>query len=243
MEKLILPDGVEDAIREALEEAGDELGYQLDSWDTNLSEVCHKAYDGFIPFTNGGFRLMSYTSLASLYASGKTFNNERLREQVEKYIADDQKSATEDFIGDNKEDICDALSITEEELDDMEAEEVYQSLQSAGDGLDKTLPMFPDKPQPSHVSEEVLERMNDFCYEWMQEGSELWGEMRVHYYEADNRRGEKDRDTVWFAAGANFDFTYGRDKGFDIVREVTVPARRLTPERARRIIQLLVAEV
>ena len=103
MEKMYVPESLEHHIVEKLQEAMDDLPENYGGCvDTMVQPIEHKSYDGFIPFTNGGFELTVPTDLMSMYGSGSGPGNKKIDEYLQGVIESSQQDALESFVQENK---------------------------------------------------------------------------------------------------------------------------------------------
>lgn len=96
MEKLINPveSNVRDMFERIAERFGDLSGYGI---ETEVQDVEHNSRDGFIPFTNGGFRVMALDDLSHAEGSGT------LPKMLQTCADRSHKDAAADFIRDREE--------------------------------------------------------------------------------------------------------------------------------------------
>lgn len=158
-----------------------------------LEEICYESYDGFIPYTNGGFRVMVPLDLMCLFSSGRRTGNESLDSQIEDYIQSSQEEAISEFISKHEETLVTLFPNRE-----LKRVVGYHTLCEQG-------------------HEDLAEELSEIEYGYLSgHGSEFWLEIRVQYYLPDNcRSDDKTEPEILFMAGINFDFSYGRDCGLD----------------------------
>lgn len=194
-----------------------------DCVDTYVKEVSHTAYDGFMPFTNGGFDLMLPTDLRSMWGSGSGPCNVAISARLDKIVQEAQQDALEQFVQENK-------SVFEEMFPDADLDKPshdlinYHDLYNADKG-------------------ELAEQLSEFEDTYMTEGGTFWYQFRVLYFAADNHRNESGVDELLFMAGVNMDFEYGRDEGLEITYEKCVPLEGLTIEQIDTIINDMVESI
>lgn len=87
---------------------------------------------------------------------------------------------------------------------------------------------------------ELAEELSGLESEWLSEGSTFWYTIKVHYYAQDNSRNESGVDEVYFMAGLNTDFEYGRDKGLDITGEKCMTLMELEKANIEEILTELI---
>jgi len=191
--------------------------------DTQVNDICHTSYDGFIPFTNGGFDLTVPTDLCSAWGSGSYPANEKARKYLKGVIETSQQDALESFVQENK-------SIFEELFPDQDLDNPKYDLINYHRLYDM------DKG-------DLAEQLSEYEYSYMTEGSTFFYQLRVMFYSADNLRNESGEDEILFLAGTNFDFEYGRDSGLEVSYENNVPVSLLTIEMIDTIISEMVDSI
>jgi hypothetical protein len=201
-------------LAEQLEKLQDD--YEMEFGDIHAVE--HKSYDGFIPFTNGGHRLIYPVYLESVAYNGANFKNEKVNKELDDAVDYSYLIALESFIDNNRDEL--AGLYPDLDLDDLAAcREVitYHDLYDKDEGT-------------------LAEELSEGESECLTEGSMFFIELRVQYYNADNLRNETGKDEACFMAGINTDFEYGRDKGLEVMFEVTVPLADLGFEKAKELV-------
>ena len=222
---------VASAIREAMAEHFGELD-SLGCFEPkrDVRAVESSAYDGFMPFTNGGAdcKVLRMLDCADCETSGA---EQRI---IQPYLDSAQKDAALAFIEDR--------GLTEEwEAYDGPEDVVtwlYKRWGDAEDVHDAQSDAFGRVPFWETEAGREREAWYEFEHEYLAEGGEYWLVGRAHFYARDNYRNKLggDRDEVYFYSGVNTDFTYGRDKGTEIVWERSYPLARLTPARVNVIV-------
>ena len=217
MEKMYVPESLEHHIVEKLQEAMDDLPENYGGCvDTMVQPIEHKSYDGFIPFTNGGFELTVPTDLMSMYGSGSGPSNKKIDEYLQGVIESSQQDALESFVQENK-------PVFEELFPDADLENPtyylinYHKLYDMDQGA-------------------LAEQLSEYEHSYMTEGSTFFYQLRAQYYSADNIRNESGDDEIVFIAGVNTDFEYGRDKGLEVTFEECVPVSLLSKAQVDVII-------
>jgi len=191
--------------------------------DTYVQEICHKSYDGFMPFTNGGFDLMLATDLMAAYGSGSMPCNEKISAYLQGVIESSQQDALEEFVQENK-------SVFEELFPNQDVDNPtydlinYHKLYDMDQG-------------------NLAEQLSEYEHEYMSEGCTFFYQFRAMYYSADNPRNESGDDEILFMAGVNLDFEYGRDGGLEVTYENCVPVSLLTIEEIDTIIDEMVDSI
>lgn len=198
-------------LRPAFDDAAERVEFDWETHNSHVETVEHVARDGFIPFTDGGLRIMAMTDLYSCWGSGSFPGSDAIRADLSDTCDRSIEDALDAFIDENPQviDICGGRENVS-----------YHDLYDRGHG-------------------DLAEQLSETESQWLFEGSEFWIELRAQYYAADNFRNQSGRDEIWFCVGINTDYTYGRDKGLQVIRELTVPAARLTPKRAASICSAL----
>lgn len=195
-----------DAIKEAMLETADLSGHYWESWqdaEEMLDDIAHEHYSGFIPFTNGGWRAMVPLNLADLVSKGAGWPGH--------YGIAQKLDAAEAYSYE-----CALESFEMMCADDLEGiprdKWNYSELYELGRG-------------------DLAETLSECEHENLQ--SVFWIEYRAIYYAADNPRNETGRDEVYFYAGVNLDFEYGRDSGLIACYEETLSVADLSRESIR----------
>jgi hypothetical protein len=191
--------------------------------DTHVQTVCHKSYDGFIPHTNGGFDLMLATDLRSAEGSGDYPSNEKVRAELDRVIDDCYKDSLKEFIHNNKEllqPLFPNIDLDEADHDTINYHDLYEMDQGS-----------------------IAEKLSEYESEWMSEGGTFWYQFRVLYFSADNARNESGEDEMYFMAGINTDFEYGRDSGLELTYEKNIPVDSLTIKGVDAIINDMVDSI
>lgn len=219
MDKLNIPDTLESHIESALQDLVDDRRIPENYGgcvDTEVQSVCHKSYDGFMPFTNGGFDLMLPTDLRSAWGSGDYPSNAKVRDEIDRVEDYCFKDSLSEFVRNNTEKL--KALFPNVDVEDMDHEVVnYHILYEMDQG-------------------KLAEELSEFESEWMTEGGTFWYQFRVLYFAADNFRNESGEDELLFMAGTNLDFEYGRDSGLEISYEKNVPLKGLTTAMVDAII-------
>jgi hypothetical protein len=191
--------------------------------DTQLQEICHTSYDGFIPFTNGGFDLTLPTDLHYVYGSGNGPANKKVSDEIDKVIEQSLQDALEAFCEKNSEKLGFYFLI--DQIKNPNADVInYHSLYDMEQG-------------------KLAEELSEYETEYMSEGSTFFYQFRVMYFAADNARNESGDDEILFLAGTNLDFEYGRDSGLEVTYENCVPVELLTTEQIDTIINEMVDSI
>ncbi len=226
MRKLQVPAKLEAHIRNTFQKLVDDPNipenYGIDV-DTQVSEVCHEWYDGFIPHTNGGFDLKLPTDLGSAWGTGSFPSNEKISSDLERIVDDDIQLAVEQFVDDKREELSEFF--TDEQLESPLEHVHYSSLYDLDQGL---------------LAEELSQ---EYEYMYLTEGSTFWYQFCVLYFAADNARNESGVDELYFMAGVNMDFEYGRDRGLETTYEHNVVLEGLTIGNIDIIVKEMVASI
>jgi hypothetical protein len=220
------------AIREAMAEHFSKFdGFGIFDDARDVAESPSRAYDGFMPFTNGGVdcKVMRMLDTDGQEAGG------REAEIIRPYLDSAQKDAAEAFIDDR------GLRAEWEAHDGPEdvVTWLYKRWADAEDVHDRQSDAVGRVPFWQTAAGKEREAFYDFEREYLAEGGEYWLVGRAHFYARDNHRNKLGPDEVYFYSGVNTDFTYGRDKGTEIVFERSYPLARLTPRRARIIVKAM----
>jgi hypothetical protein len=230
-------------LRALLREQFAEFGKAFDEFgcfepEHNITDISAKSYSGFIPFTNGGLRAMVLSDLRSEYGSGMCGGF--AKNILQPYIDDALRDAAYDFIQyrDELAELRDDVSC--ENADNVlwnwfeQREEAYNAAHASG-----TLPGIAD-PGPFWSTPEgwLREEYYDYESEHMFEGGEFWYQLCCHFYAPENSQNVTGEDELYFYAGVNTDFSYGRDKGLECSYARLVKCSEITPE----LIETIVAE-
>ena len=212
MEKLNLSEEKETLLKDWFAEIAEDIERDYDALDgTTVEEIPYQSYDGFIPHTNGGFRIMVMHTLASAQGSGYTCN------AIEPYIESSQKDAFEDWKRDN-------LPEHNRRAEDRQGDNMRRKTDNPRE--DTTL---------DDLSEGQRELFHEYEYEYMCEGGEFWYQVQAYYFSKDNYRNRTGEDEICIMAGVNTDFTYGRDKGLQVNFERDISPNDLNPETLESI--------
>jgi len=221
---------VDAAIGETVADIIDELsgwddagiyGTNIDDRTGQVERIEHRFRDGFIPHTNGGWNGMAYAS----FNHGR-FGNWKC---MESYYKRDEIEMAEAFF--------------REEGGGAEYDDPVAAFYAVYDAEDRKAdePLLPGMPR------EYAENMP--AHEW-REGWEMEGDdctfflvVRAIYYLPSNHRCETGEPEVYFFAGVNLDFDYGRDSiawaGGDQYAKpeygLTVPLAQVTPEKLAEV--------
>ena len=190
---------------------------------SHVTDICHKSYDGFIPFTNGGFDLTVPTDLRSAWGSGDYPSNVKIRAELERVMESSQQDAMENFVQENKsefEKLFPDADLDNPTLDLINYHELYDMDQG-----------------------KLAEDLDMYESDYMTEGGTFFYQLRAMYFSADNFRNESGKDEIYFLAGVNLDFEYGRDKGLEITYEKNVPVEDLSINQLETIISEMVASI
>jgi len=224
MELMNVPVTLSSHIAEKFQDAMDDLPENYGGCvDTSVQEICHTSYDGFIPFTNGGFDLTVPTDLYSMYGSGSGPCNEKISKYLNSVIESSQQDSLEQFVQENK-------SVFEELFPDADLDNPSYDLINYHDlyNMDQG---------------NLAEQLSEYENEYLSEGGTFFYQLRAMYYSADNFRNESGDDEIVFIAGVNLDFEYGRDNGLEITYENCVPVELLTIEEIDTIISEMVDSI
>lgn len=202
--------------------------------EDSICEISARSYDGFIAHTNGGFRALVHSDLASVESEGMSDFETACLQQ---YIDASHDDAAISFIADSE-----ALT---------EAFETRFPYVAPGAGaydwlndrwynaeveFDKRAAMQADMIGDTGAfwqTDMAAEReiFWDHDRDYLSEGGTFFYEVTAIFYEKDHRRNETGADELFIFAGINTDFGYGREKGLETVWEKTYKVNRLTPKR------------
>jgi hypothetical protein len=88
---------VKELVRQWAEEVTETAGEFDDCYGCNLEEVANRPYDGFVPYTDGGWNGVAYGTLKYAYSSGSA------PEAIQPYIDSEIKDAEKDWNEENPE--------------------------------------------------------------------------------------------------------------------------------------------
>lgn len=159
-----------------------------DVYGTEVEPVETEAYDGFIPYTDGGYDGVAFGLLSYAYGSGSA------PAAIQPYIDSSIKDAEEEFHREH--------GITVEELYQQRSDMWKEWEQPALPGIEK--PTYPPEP-------ELLETWHEMEDSWLSEGGTYYYKVRVLFYRPDNYRNKSGDYEVRIFAYLNTDFGYGRD--------------------------------
>ena len=219
MELMQVPNFVDEQLDVMFEELYESTATEFEA-EPNVERICHESFDGFIPFTNGGTRLITAIDLSYLEGIGKSFVNEKVANEIEQSVGYCYTNAREQFIAENRERLEKRFS---KELLDSNSDKVnYHTLYDLKEG-------------------ELAEELSETEQAWL-EGA-LFIEHRVQFYSADNLRNETGEDEICFMSGVNLDYDYGRDKGLEVTFEKTVPVNELSVNMFKDITKQMVDSI
>ena len=191
--------------------------------DAQVQDVCHKGYDGFIPFTNGGLDLMMLTDLQAYYGSGTQIKDVAIKNELDEMVDNSLKDVLSTFVIDNKEKLSSLF--TPEQLESPDEEFInYHTLYDKNEG---------------QLAEDLSMAESDY----LAEGGSFWYQFRVLYFSKDNSRSESGENELLFMAGVNTDLGYGRDKGLEITYEKCVPLKGLNKIKINKLLREMVGSI
>ncbi len=209
MEKLILSVALNAHLQEAFSTLVDDVESEYEVEGT-VTEVPYESYDGFWAYTNGGLDLTVPTNLDYVYGSGRYPGNDKIGNELDKVLEYSHQTALECFVQENK-------TVLEQLFPDADLDNPTQDIINYHDlyNMDQG---------------ELAETLSQAESESMYEGGTFFLQYRVFYFKGDNSRNESGEDELYFFAGVNLDFEYGRDNGLESTYEKTVKVSDLTPE-------------
>lgn len=219
MELMHIPNWLDETLGDAFGHISEELDNEFEV-EGNITEIEYKSRDGFIPFTNGGVIYSAPINLDYLVGTGKGFTNEKVSESIDETVGYCYKSALEDFIINNRDELNGLY--TAEELDEISDNINYHTLYEKDAG-------------------ELAERLSEMESGWLE--GYLFVEARIMFFAADNARNITGKDEIYFIAGVNLDYDYGRDKGLEETYEETVAVEDLTPARVNEIFKVMLDSI
>lgn len=196
-------------LREMMDNLADEITGWNDAgvYDADVQGIEHESRSGFIPFTNGGWEGRAQCS----FQRGKDFFK-----CMAGYSEGDYKTMLSEFRSALETGRWKALNIHKGEtipalppgeMTDKEVWDFYNEEPVFDDG--KQLEMFNRKEIGWQYYEPLAWRWQEG---WEQGDDDVFFlDFRCVFYSADNYRNESGEDEVYFFAGVNTDFNYGRD--------------------------------
>ncbi len=184
---------VVEQVRHWAEEVSDNLTGFDDVYGSNVEEVCNTAYDGFIPFTDGGFNVIAYATMSYAWGSGN------VPTAIQPYLDAALKDAATEW---------------DEKHPDATVEMIYADPEMVA--LEKegqlVLPgLIVERDDWQRRQHPLLEKWQEFETNWMQEGGTYFYKARVLFYDVDNSSNVTGKPEAYFFVGINTDFEYGRD--------------------------------
>lgn len=219
-----IPKALNKAILEQFENVAEQFeSNEMTYGITEPEKVNHTGYDGFMPYTNGGWDLMMSSTLYNLWSTGTFPEYVPTRQFMDRVIDQSLKDSLKDFCENNKAEL--EKYFTPEQVEKASGDDIgYHSLYEKNGG-------------------DIAERLSEHEMMWLEEGGTFWYQFRVLYFNSDNSHNESGEDEVFFLAGVNTDFEYGRDKGFDTSFQQTVKIKDLTVESIEKIIKQMVDSI
>jgi hypothetical protein len=153
-------------------------------------EVEHKSYDGFVPFTNGGFEATWFEYLRNIYGSGYSLPTAKLDKMKDDQIENLQRMAADDFKRQN--------DWIEDELGDEELTPYW--LEENG---------YEDEAEELRDLEDSI--MDD---------ETIMMQILGYYYKPSNDRGVDGKHTISLQAVVNMESPYHRRGKFEDFKEV-----------------------
>ncbi len=207
-----IPTPTKTALLECFESITEKLEMDFESgYETEVTEVAHESCEGFIPFTNGGYDLTIPVTLMDLSSKGALPVNADISKQIEDVIEYSYKMALEGFVEDNAEIVKKLFPNMDTKKPDADIIN-YHTLYEMDQG-------------------ELAEELSEFEYSYLTEGSTLFIQVKAFFFDKENSRNITGNDEIYFHAGYNLDFDYGRDRGLELSYERTIKAYELTPQR------------
>lgn len=202
--------------------------------ESDVNEIESQSRDGFIAHTNGGFRAM----VMQLLNQDTSYMGKNETEIIQPYIDSALADCASDFVAHRSEDFPESVTDADDipaalwdYFDQCETEHDTKRAQYPVDLLGDTIPPFWNTD-----AGELREDFYNYESEYMSEGGEYWLTFTAIFYAADHRRNETGKDEIYFFAGVNTDFTYGREKGLQTTFDRTYSIDRLTPNRIKVIV-------
>ena len=209
---MLMANPFDQAIFDLFEEHAEELdNYGAGQLPTRIE---HEARPGFVPWTDGGWHCRIKDNLQRVFSDGSLYaaGPQASLQQAIDYSLD---LALETFIHEHGAALRRLYDTTDADLIDLVS---YHDLYEKGRG---------------ELAEALWEQETDT----LQSGGEFWLEFRAQYYAADTFHNESGEDEIYFAAGINLDYGYGRDKGLAKTFQRVVKVSDLTEEKLAGIVQ------
>lgn len=197
IESEIFTPELDGSIREVIQNAADSVfnNYEIWNHDFEVNSIEHKGYDGFIPFTNGGYEAIGFQDLRYCKSTGR----------IPKTVESDIKRLDSDCFKDYLQDQSDFLKAQGLDPENMTISDLWDSQDGVKDDF-------------YHYEASYYENTTFFI------------QIGVYYYSADNWHNDLDGDSVYFWAGINTDYEYGREKGLNKVYKRRVLVKDITSE-------------
>lgn len=206
--KMQLPNNLDQFILEALEYLDSNDFPENYTHELEVKEIEHESYDGFIPFTDGGYHLTLFSGMG--YCIGSGSYPEKLRPEVERLEIMVSKESLENLIDDHRHLLLSYFDSNAVETIDTDVIH-YHSLCEKG-------------------LAELAESLREAEHSWHGEGSTFAYQCKVMYYSSDNHRNKSGEDEVLFISGVNTDYEYIRDSGLNVYFEKNIKVSDLTEE-------------
>ncbi len=213
MEKMIIPEWLEETLTEELGNIAEKLESEYETMETEIYPIEYKSRDGFWAYTNGGLHFRMPVLIEACESSGHFPVNAIVTKELEDTIDYCYTEARKSFIEKNRVNL--AYVYTKKQMDSNSDEINYHNLYEVKRG-------------------QLAEELSEYEREWM-DYTTFFIQCRAQFYSADNFRSETGKDEIYFMGGINMDYDYGRDKGIHECYEKTVPVEDLTPDMVKEI--------
>ena len=186
-----------------------------------LDTLEHKSYEGFMSTNNGGINLALLTDLQTIDSSGNPHTGS-IALRLDIIIEQALKDALAAFCERHKDEL--SKLFTDDELINANDHVSYHSLCEI----------------EQHKLAEIL---SEYETEHLSEGGHFWYQFRIIYYKADNHLNMSGVDELYFIAGVNLDFEYGRDKGLITTFDKTIKHDDLSVNLIKETIEAIVQSI
>lgn len=198
--------------------------------DAQVEEIEHNSYDGFIPHTNGGYRLTLLSDLSLAWGSGSYPSNVEATKFLEKVIDNSLKDSLYRYIQETKDKLQEVYPDRDFEVDyDTSYNKLYE------------LCNYHDLYEDDQAG--LAEDLSNYETEYMTDGSTFAYQFTVLYFAKDNFRNESGKDELYFYCGINTDFEHIRDSGLICTYSHTVPLQGLTKATIEGIFEKMVESI
>jgi len=219
-----VPKDIETCIEDQLQELIDNNDIPENyGYDQEVEKIEYKGYDGFIPYTNGGYRITLYSDLSSVNSSGSYPANKEAENVLSEAIDESLKDSLIDFIENNRGQLQKIYPAKNFEINRSDSYDQLYDLCNYHDLYD--------------VNQSTLaEKLSEYEYTYLSEGCTFAYQFTVFYFDVDNSRNKTGEKELYFFCGVNTDYEYLRDKGLITTYEQNIPLSELTIDKVKEVI-------